>query len=250
MERKSKLLIEATKELSVKCNKLIPMLIENITNLKFVYNPLDYAWEPHKEYIKKYGGLGAQTIIMGMNPGHGMGNTGIPFGCPKKVRNYLKIKDCKVRKPEKMHPKRKIQGLNCKKPEISGKRIWKLIEEIYGPPDNAFKNIFIINHFPLWMFNDSGQNITPEKLNRKKVKKIFDICDQYVIDVAKILKIKTIVGVGKYAERMAENVTEKKEMKHIKKKMIPHPSPANPLANKEKGAIWRKIAANTLKKKI
>ena len=27
---------------------------------------------------------------------------------------------------------------------------------------------------------------------------------------------------------------------------IPHPSPANPLANKEKGALWKKIAREVI----
>ena len=30
---------------------------------------------------------------------------------------------------------------------------------------------------------------------------------------------------------------------------IPHPSPANPLANKDKGAIWKKISRRVIKGK-
>ena len=128
-----------------------------------------------------YGNLGAKTIIMGMNPGHGMGNTGIPFGCPEKVRTYLNIKKVEVKEPRRIHPKRKITGLECKKPEISGKRIWGLIEEIYGPPTVAFRKRFVINHFPLWMFNNSGQNITPDKLKPSSTNEIFEICNIYPV---------------------------------------------------------------------
>ena len=46
-----------------------------------------------------------------------------------------------------MHPKRLVTGLKCKKPEISGKRIWGH-EEMYGAPEKAFQNVFVLNHFP------------------------------------------------------------------------------------------------------
>ena len=44
------------------------------------YNPLSYAWDVHVEYLRKMGGQGARTVMLGMNPGpHGMGQMGIPF---------------------------------------------------------------------------------------------------------------------------------------------------------------------------
>jgi len=249
MNEKTAKLIAAAKKLQVRCNELAPKLIDKTPQIELIYNPLDYAWKPHKEYIKLYGGLGAKTIVMGMNPGHGMGNTGIPFGCPDKVRNYLKIKKLEVRKPKKTHPKREIFGLKCKKPEISGKRIWGLVEELYGSPEKAFENIFVTNHFPLWMFNELGQNITPDKLNLKQSKALFDVCDEHLINVTKILKANTVVCVGKYAERMAKNAFAESDLRNLKIKMIPHPSPANPIANKDKGSIWKRIASDVIKTK-
>ena len=80
-----------TKKLSRDCEIAKKGIIRDNQNVGFAYNPLKYAWKSHKMYLEKYGNLGADTIIMGMNPGHGMGNTGIPFGCPVKVRDYLKI---------------------------------------------------------------------------------------------------------------------------------------------------------------
>lgn len=247
MGKKQRKIIELTNELRLNCNKHKQNIIDNHKHIKFVYNPLDYAWKPHEYYLNTYGNLGAQKIIMGMNPGHGMGNTGIPFGCPAKVKNYLKISNLKVEKPEIMHPKRKISGLECKKPEISGKRIWSLIEDIYGPPNLAFKEIFILNHFPLWMFNESGQNITPDKLNFRKVENIFDICNDYLINMIYVLNIKEIIGVGKYAYNIAKKVINKTKLTEIKIKEIPHPSPANPIANKEKGEYWKRKAKSIIK---
>ena len=247
MRKKRNALIKLTKELRLNCNIQKQNIIDHNKHIKFVYNPLNYAWKTHEYYLNKYGNLGAQKIIMGMNPGHGMGNTGIPFGCPVKVKDYLKISNLEVNKPKKMHPKRKILGLECTKPEISGKRIWSLIEEIYGPPDIAFKEIFIINHFPLWMFNKSGQNITPDKLNFKESSDIFRICNDYLINLINLLDINEIIGVGKYAHNISKKVIKEAKLKEIKLKEIPHPSPANPIANKEKGEYWKRIAKAIVK---
>ena len=82
MEDKAKKLIEIANKLKNDCNELKEKLIKDSLQIEYAYNPLDYAWKPHQQYIKKYANLGSKTVIMGMNPGHGMGNTGIPFGCP------------------------------------------------------------------------------------------------------------------------------------------------------------------------
>ena len=247
MNSKTKKIVEITRELRDKFNVFKENIVQDNSNVEFAYNPLDYAWKPHKYYLEKYGRLGAKIIIMGMNPGHGMGNTGIPFGCPEIVRTYLNIANLKVKQPMKTHPKRMITGLECKKPEISGKRIWGLIEEIYGSPTNAFKEIFVLNHFPLWMFNESGQNITPDKLRKSTTKEIFTACNKYLTEIAHILNAKTIIGVGKYAHKMAKLALSDNQIETINVKEIPHPSPANPLANKDKGKIWKNISKKVIK---
>ena len=58
------------------------------------YNPLRYAWEPYASYITKYGpGRAGRTLLVGMNPGPwGMAQTGVPFGDPVMVRDWLGIK--------------------------------------------------------------------------------------------------------------------------------------------------------------
>ena len=248
IKSKTEKLLEITKTFSEECSNLKTKLIEENKNIEFAYNPLDYAWTSHKTYLEKYGDLGATKIIMGMNPGHGMGNTGIPFGCPEKVKNYLEIKDLKIDKPERMHPKRLVTGLECEKPEISGKRIWGLIEEMYGTPDKAFQNIFVLNHFPLWMFNQNGQNITPDKLSISSSKLIFETCNRYLIDIVDVMNAKRIICVGKYANRMARKAIKNFNALNLTIDEIPHPSPANPLANKEKGALWKKIAREVIEK--
>ena len=52
-----------------------------------VYNPLDYASEPHEAYLDRYGSGERQVLLVGMNPGPwGMVQTGVPFGDVAMVR--------------------------------------------------------------------------------------------------------------------------------------------------------------------
>ena len=79
-DKRIKKIINSSANLRDRATTLGKKLTEDCSNIEWVYNPLDYAWDIHKKYIELYAGLGAKTIILGMNPGHGMGNTGIPFG--------------------------------------------------------------------------------------------------------------------------------------------------------------------------
>jgi single-strand selective monofunctional uracil DNA glycosylase len=48
-----------------------------------VYNPVDYAWEPHRRYLERYGDRRPEVVLLGMNPGPwGMAQTGVPLGVP------------------------------------------------------------------------------------------------------------------------------------------------------------------------
>ncbi|MDP6148012.1 MAG: hypothetical protein QF635_02745, partial [Candidatus Thalassarchaeaceae archaeon] len=59
-----------------------------------IYNPLAYAWEPHRAYLEMATEGGARTLLLGMNPGpHGMGQMGIPFAATSVVRDLLGIRN-------------------------------------------------------------------------------------------------------------------------------------------------------------
>lgn len=48
--------------------------------IKYIYNPIEYAQDIHREYLRKYANGPKRLIIIGMNPGpHGMGQTGVIF---------------------------------------------------------------------------------------------------------------------------------------------------------------------------
>ena len=233
---------EAAEILRDDATSLIPKLLKGCKQIDWIYNPLEYAWAPHKEWIHRFAGNGAKTLLVGMNPGHGMGNTGVPFGCPEQVRDFLNITDLDVQQPSRTHPKRVVYGLDCPKPEVSGRRIWSFLAEHYESPEAVSKDIYIVNHCPLWMFNDAGQNITPDKLTGQAADQLKEICNQHLRTVVSKMDITRVIGVGKYAQRQAAVVFSK-----IDVDWVPHPSPASPFANQNGGADWRVAFAEALR---
>ncbi len=235
-------IIEAAARLRDSVNSLTPSLLKNCKQVDWIYNPLDYAWTPHEEWIRRFSGNGATTLLVGMNPGHGMGNTGVPFGCPEQVRDFLGITDLEVKQPDPVHPKRTVYGLNCPKPEVSGRRIWSFLSQHYSTPEKVSEDIYIVNHCPLWMFNDAGQNITPDKLTGKAANKLKLICDEHLLTVVAEMQIERVIGVGRYAQKQASKLFDEIEVD-----WVPHPSPASPFANRNGGLDWRKSFASALR---
>ena len=46
--------------------------------VQYVYRPLDYAWEPHQDYVRRYCQAPKEVLFLGMNPGpFGMAQTGV-----------------------------------------------------------------------------------------------------------------------------------------------------------------------------
>lgn len=46
--------------------------------VEYVYNPLEYAWDPHRCYVERYCRGGQSVLFLGMNPGpFGMAQTGV-----------------------------------------------------------------------------------------------------------------------------------------------------------------------------
>ncbi|NXT22122.1 SMUG1 glycosylase, partial [Syrrhaptes paradoxus] len=84
-----------------------------------VYRPLDYAWEPHCDYVRRYCRGPKSVLFLGMNPGpFGMAQTGVPFGESWHVREWLRVVGG-VQKPPSEHPKRPVLGLSCQRSEVS-----------------------------------------------------------------------------------------------------------------------------------
>lgn len=46
--------------------------------VRYIYNPLEYAWDTHRCYVEKYCRDGQSILFLGMNPGpFGMAQTGV-----------------------------------------------------------------------------------------------------------------------------------------------------------------------------
>ncbi len=193
-----------------------------------VYRPLDYAWELHREWLRR-AQPGAPAVLLGMNPGPwGMVQTGVPFGEVNAVRDWLHIEGT-VRPPQAQHPKRPIEGLACKRSEVSGKRLWSWAKDRFGTPEEFFQSFFILNWCPLAFLEESGRNRTPDKLPQKERDPLIRACDDHLRQAITTLRPSMVVGVGVFARKQAERALADS---NVGFGTILHPSPASPAANR------------------
>jgi single-strand selective monofunctional uracil DNA glycosylase len=215
---------EAARQLSTTCNAL--RFKDPITH---VYNPLEYAWAAHEQYISQAATGKKKVVFLGMNPGpFGMAQTGVPFGEIAAVRGWIGI-DAPIGKPAKEHPKRPIEGLVCKRSEVSGRRLWGLFSDRFESANDFFKNHFIANHCPLVFMEKTGKNRTPDKLPAEEAAPLMKTCDIHLRSVVEILEPEWLVAVGGFAEKRASIALNGLEVRIGK---ILHPSPASPAANR------------------
>lgn len=231
---------DAALRLSEACNRGKNRILKHKL-VAHVTNPLDYAWEFHEQFIDKWSGFGATTLLLGMNPGpYGMAQTGVPFGATAMARDVLQIEERDVQTPLDAHPKRPIEGLSMERQEVSGTRFWSMLSDHYGSTEVIFSNIFVVNHCPLLILGETGKNVTPVDLPKSTIEPVLKACDRHLKSVVDIMGIETVVGVGNYAKKRAQSV-----LTDVHVDAMWHPSPASPLANRNGGADWR---ANAISK--
>jgi single-strand selective monofunctional uracil DNA glycosylase len=193
------------------------------------YNPLEYAWERHCDYLDRYGKGSKKVLFLGMNPGpYGMAQTGVPFGEIPHVRDWLGISG-EVGRPDPEHPKRPITGFACERSEVSGKRLWGLFAELFQSADAFFEDHFIANFCPLVWMKDTGANLTPDKLPRDCMEPVERACRAHLERIVEILAPGKLIGVGAFAEKQLATV----QRDHQELGKILHPSPASPAANRD-----------------
>ncbi len=222
MECMSKRLITITSELSEGVDALLFS-----KPVAYVYNPLKYAWESHRTYLRKYGEGKGRVLLIGMNPGPwGMAQTGVPFGEVNAVRDFLGIEE-KGQKPNPEHPKRKVFGFDCPRSEVSGRRVWEWAKERYGSSKSFFNEFFVLNYCPLCFMEEGGKNRTPDKLAPEERDAVYKVCDVALLEFVKALEPSKIVGIGGFAKKRAMKTLDRDDIETIL-----HPSPASPMANR------------------
>lgn len=210
-------------------------LSEAVTALDFaapvthVYNPLDYAWAAHTQYIERYGHGRKRIVFLGMNPGpFGMTQIGIPFGEIAAARDWMQL-DAPINKPAQENPARPIEGWACARSEVSGRRLWGLFAERFGSAEHFFAEHFVANYCPLAFFA-GGRNITPDKLPANEAQPLFAACDTHLRDLVHATEAEWVIGIGGFAEAQALRALS--GLKELKIGRILHPSPASPAANR------------------
>jgi single-strand selective monofunctional uracil DNA glycosylase len=207
-----------------------------------VYNPISYAWDPYSDYTRKFASAGITALFLGMNPGPwGMAQTGIPFGEISFVRDWMGVRGT-VRQPSDIHPRVPVLGFDSRRSEVSGRRFWGLMRERFGTPRSFFKRHFAANYCPLLFLDRKGGNVTPDKLSRSDRDALFQICDDFLERLIHALNPGWVVGIGAFAQRRISEAAARFGWQGIRIGGIPHPSPANPGANRDwSGIVTRKL---------
>jgi single-strand selective monofunctional uracil DNA glycosylase len=194
-----------------------------------IYDPTSYAREPLSEYLERYGSSPKRIVLVGMNPGPwGMLQTGVPFGEIALVRDWMGI-EADVGQPERVHPKRPVDGFGCTRSEVSGKRLWGWARDRFGTAGRFFRDFMVANYCPLAFFDEGGKNVTPDKLRAADKTQLFRLCDEATKATVKALNPQLVIGIGRFAHDRCLAALEGMD---VRVGRMTHPSPANPAANK------------------
>lgn len=207
----------------------------------YVYRTTDYTWEAHKTYLERFGKGRKKVIFLGMNPGpFGMAQTGVPFGEVDAVKNWMKL-EAPIGKPVPEHPKRPIDGFECTRSEVSGRRLWGLFAERYPNAEDFFKNHYVLNYCPLVWMSSTGANITPDKITASEIAPVETACLRHLGEVIQIMKPDYLIGVGAFAEARLSRACQIYQYEATIGRVL-HPSPASPAANRG----WAEAASKQL----
>jgi single-strand selective monofunctional uracil DNA glycosylase len=202
-----------------------------------VYDPHRYAWAPYEQYVARYGKPPKRVVLLGMNPGpFGMMQTGVPFGEVAAVRDWMGIR-APVEAPAQQHAKRFIQGFDCPRSEVSGRRLWGWAASRFGTAERFFTDWYVLNYCPLALLEASGRNHTPDKLPAALLARIFAACDRHLATALTVLQPRWAIGIGGFAEKRLRSVLEgnlldSRLARSVRAGCVLHPSPASPVANR------------------
>ena len=169
-----------------------------------------------------------------------MTQTGVPFGEVAAVRDWMGIETV-IEKPAIEHPKRPIEGFQCKRSEVSGRRLWGLFAEKFVTPAAFFKDHFVLNYCPLVWMSETGANLTPDKLRASEMAPVERACQIHLQEFIELMQPTYLIGVGAFAEERLRRAAEACGSTAVIGRVL-HPSPASPAANRG----WAEAAGNQL----
>ena len=194
-----------------------------------VYDPLEYAWEPHVCYLTRWGNSTRKVLFLGMNPGPwGMAQIGVPFGEIGLVRDWLGVTGA-IQAPQGVHPLRPVLGFACPRSEVSGRRLWGFFAARFGSAGAFFRDHFVANYCPLMFLEAGGRHLTPDKLPAAEREPLLQACDRQLRCLVEAMQPEWVIGVGGFAAGRAA-VALRGSAARVE--TILHPSPASPAANR------------------
>ena len=144
------------------------------------------------------------------------------------MRDWVGVNEA-IKKPANEHPKRLVEGFECQRSEVSGRRLWGLFQERFESADAFFADHFVANYCPLVFMEATGRNRTPDKLPAAEVAALYSLCDAHLRELVDALQPEWVIGVGVFAEGRGKVALKGYDLKVGR---ILHPSPASPAANR------------------
>ncbi|MCY4325127.1 MAG: single-stranded DNA-binding protein [Betaproteobacteria bacterium] len=195
-----------------------------------VYDPSRYARQPFENFLQLCASGPRRFLMLGMNPGPwGMAQTGVPFGTVSWVRDWMGITG-EIGQPEEMIASRPVSGWACAREEVSGSRLWGMLDELYGSAERLFAEVAVFNYCPLLFLqtiDHRTRNVTPDRLPKDIAGQIGSACDEHLAQAIELLDPQLLIGVGAYAHSRLQQVAPDRRSGKIL-----HPSPASPAANR------------------
>jgi single-strand selective monofunctional uracil DNA glycosylase len=125
-----------------------------------------------------------------------------------------------------------VKGFSIERSEISGKRLWSLMQKRFGSAKQFFSQHAVMNYCPL-VFMDSGKtgrNVVPEKLSKEERTALTACCNAYLDDIVSLMEPQSLVGIGQFAKKQLQGSAQRLHL-DLPVMAILHPSPGNPQAN-------------------
>jgi single-strand selective monofunctional uracil DNA glycosylase len=132
---------------------------------------------------------------------------------------------------------------------VSGRRLWALLRQHYASTEAFIAEAFVANYCPLLFLDAAGRNLTPDKIGRQDRRALYAACDRFLVRLVETLQPRWTIGVGVFAAARLQDAVGSLTSGRggapgfaaPRVVRIPHPSPANPLANRDWGPLARAV---------